>query len=65
MNILQKRSTTALETRLSVLFRDGANLRLQLDELSKLRHRVRQAELSARKPRRTGMRAKAIPLCEY
>jgi hypothetical protein len=48
MNTLQKRSTTTLETRLSILFRDRANLRLQLYELSKLRYRVRQAELSAR-----------------
>jgi hypothetical protein len=45
MSILQKRSTTAFETRLSILFRDAANFRLQLYELNKLRDQVRQAEI--------------------
>jgi hypothetical protein len=45
MSILQKRSTTVLETRLSILFRDAANFRLQLDELNKLRDQVRQADI--------------------
>ena len=48
MSSLQKRSTIALETSLLVIAR---NLELQLYELNKLRHQVRQAELSARKSR--------------
>jgi len=48
MSTLQKRSGTTFEARLSILFRDAVNFRLQLYELSKLRERVRQAELSAR-----------------
>jgi hypothetical protein len=50
MSTLQKHSTTALGTRLLVIVR---NLELQLYELNKLRHQVRQAELSVRKSRRT------------
>ena len=42
----------ALDTRLSMLFRDAADLRLQLYELNKLRYRVRQAEWAARESRR-------------
>jgi hypothetical protein len=53
MSTLQKRSTTALETYLSILARNAGDLELQLFELNKLRYRVRQAELSARKSRRT------------
>jgi hypothetical protein len=53
MSTLQKLSTTTLEARLSILFSDAANLRLQLYELIKLRYRVRQAELWAAKSRRT------------
>jgi hypothetical protein len=48
MNTLQKRSTTALERRLSILFRIYGDLERQFCELNKLRHQVRQAELSAR-----------------
>jgi hypothetical protein len=48
----QERLTAASEKRLSVLVHDIANLNLQLCELYKLRDRVRQAELSARKSRR-------------
>jgi hypothetical protein len=50
MSALQNRSNIALQTRLSVIVR---NLELQLYELNKLRHQVRQAERSARKSRRT------------
>jgi hypothetical protein len=58
MSTLQKRSTTALETRLLILVR---NLEHQLYELNKLRYQVRQAERSARKSRRTdnGIRERA------
>src|SRR5712664_2509389 len=48
MITVQKRCTTVVDPRLSVLFHETANFRLQLYELSKLRYRVRQAELSAR-----------------
>ena len=48
MSTLQKRSGTTFEARLSILFRDAVNFRLKLYELSKLRERVRRAELSAR-----------------
>jgi hypothetical protein len=47
MNTLQKRSTTALEARLSILFRNHGDLERQFCELNKLRYQVRQAELSA------------------
>jgi hypothetical protein len=47
MSTLQKRSTIALEPRLSILFRDAGDLKRQLYELNKLRSQVRQAELSA------------------
>jgi hypothetical protein len=47
MSTIQKRSTIALETRLSILFRDAGDLERQLYELNKLRWQVRQAELSA------------------
>jgi hypothetical protein len=49
MSTLKKLSATTLEARLSILFNDAANLRLQLYELIKLRYRVRQAELAAAK----------------
>jgi len=52
MRTCQKRSTTAIETHLSILVRDAANLDLQLHELNELRDRVRQAELSVRQSRR-------------
>ena len=52
MSTSQKRSTTALETRLLILFRNARDLELQLYELNKLRYQVRQAELSVRKSRR-------------
>ena len=53
MSTCQKRSNAALETCLLILFRNARDLELQLYELNKLRYRVRQAELSARKSRRT------------
>jgi hypothetical protein len=48
MNTLQKRSTTALETRLSILFRNHGDLERRYCELNKLRYQVKQAELSVR-----------------
>jgi hypothetical protein len=48
MNTLQKRSTIALETCLSIIFRNDGDLERQLCELNKLRYQVRQVELSAR-----------------
>jgi hypothetical protein len=51
MSPSQQRFMTAAETRLSILFRDAADLHLQLYELKKLRYRVRQAERLARSPR--------------
>jgi hypothetical protein len=48
MSIRQKRSNAALETRLSILFRNAGDFELQFYELKKLRYLVRQAELSAR-----------------
>ena len=48
--------TTADEALLSRLFREKADLYLQLYELNKLRYRVRQAEWAARESRRTGNR---------
>ena len=52
----QQQLTVAPEKLLSVLVFDKANLNLKLCELYKLRDRVRQAELSARKSRRKGNR---------
>jgi hypothetical protein len=49
MSTFQQRFGAA--ARLAALFRDGANLNLQLSELNKLRDRVRQAQLTARKSR--------------
>ena len=57
MSTYQQRLTAATE-RLSVLVHDIASFNLQLCELDKLRARVRQAELSARKSRRTDNRSK-------
>jgi hypothetical protein len=51
MSTLQKRSNAALETYLSILFRNARDLELQLHEL--LPYQVWEAELSARKSRRT------------
>jgi hypothetical protein len=45
-------------TRLYVVRRTTANLVIQLAELIELRNRVRWAELSARRPRRTNLRAR-------
>ncbi len=53
MSTLQKRSNAALETYLLILFRKARGLELQLHELKKLRYQVWEAELSARKSRRT------------
>ena len=53
MSTLPKRSNAALETCLLILRRTASDLELQLSELNKLRYQVRQAELSARKSRRT------------
>jgi len=53
MSTFQRQFIPATETRLSILFRDTANLDLQLYELHKLRYRVRQAEMSARTSQRT------------
>jgi hypothetical protein len=60
MSTSQRRSTTAVATRLSILARDAANLHLQLYELNELRDRVRQAERSTRKSRSTD---KVCSLC--
>jgi len=48
---------TADEARLSILFRDAANLDLQLYELNKLRYQVRQAQRLARSRRPRRIRA--------
>jgi hypothetical protein len=53
MSSYQQRLITAYEVRLSVLLRNAANLNLQFYELNKLRSRVKQAELIARKSQRT------------
>jgi len=47
MSTFQQRFGAA--ARLAALFRDAANLNLQLSELNKLRDRVRQAQRLARK----------------
>jgi hypothetical protein len=49
MNTSHQLFQTADETRLSMLFRNTADLGIQLYELNKLRYRVRQAQRSARK----------------
>jgi hypothetical protein len=59
MSARQKRPMTAVDQRLSILIHETANFQLQLYELKKLRYRVRQAELSARKPQRKTTRATA------
>jgi hypothetical protein len=48
MSARQKRPKTAVDQRLSILFRNTRDLELQLFELNKLRYQVRQAELLAR-----------------
>jgi hypothetical protein len=53
MSTVQKRSNAALETCLLILFRNARDIELQLHELKKLRYQVWEAELSARKSRRT------------
>jgi hypothetical protein len=53
MSTLQKRSNAVLETYLLILFRNARGLEHQLYELKKLRYQVWEAELSARKSRRT------------
>jgi len=57
MSTYQQPLAAATE-RLSILVHDIASLNLQLCELDKLRARVKQAELSARKSRRTDNRSK-------
>jgi hypothetical protein len=49
MSTFQQRFGAA--ARLAALFRDAANLNLQLSELNKLRDRVGQGQLTARKSR--------------
>jgi len=49
------RELAKLEAHLAVLFRDAANLNLQLCELKRLRDRVRQAQRPARKSQRTNL----------
>jgi len=49
------RELAKLEAHLAVLFRDAANLNLQLCELKRLRDRVRQAQRPARKSQRTSL----------
>ena len=49
------RELAKLEEHLAVLFRDAANLNLQLCELKRLRDRVRQAQRRARKSQRTNL----------
>jgi len=48
----RRNRSTALQMRLSILFRNTHDLELQLFELNELRYQVSQAELSARKSRR-------------
>ena len=49
---MSRNRSTALQMRLSILFRNAHDLELQLFELNELRCQVSQAELSARKSRR-------------
>jgi hypothetical protein len=51
MSTSQPQFITADDTRLSILFREAADLDLQLYELNKLRYRVRQAQKLAWKSR--------------
>jgi hypothetical protein len=51
MSTYQRRCAVAPKKSLSALAHDTARLDLQLSELHKLRDRVRQAELSARRSR--------------
>jgi hypothetical protein len=53
MSTPQKRSSAALEMCLLILFGNARDLELQLHQLKKLRYQVWEAELSARKSRRT------------
>jgi hypothetical protein len=59
MSSYERRLATATVVRLAALIQGEVNLNLQLIELKRLRERVRQAQLSARKSRRTGHRKKA------
>jgi hypothetical protein len=61
MSTLQKRSSVILETLLLTLLRNARDLEFQLSEVEKLRHQVRQAELSSRKSRRTDTRSAERP----
>jgi hypothetical protein len=56
MSTYERRLAAAAEKRLSVLLHDAVHLNLQFSELNRLRDRVGQAELSARKSLRTGNR---------
>jgi hypothetical protein len=58
MSTYQQRLTVVLEKRLSILVQDTANLNLQLRQLHRLQDRVRQADRSTRKLRRTDNRNK-------
>ena len=58
MSTYQQRLTVVLEKRLSILVQDTANLNLQLRQLHRLQDRVRQADRSTRKSRRTDNRNK-------
>jgi len=59
MSTVQKRRTTVVDPRLSILLRDATDLDFQFRELIKLGYRVRQAELSARNraPSHSGARS--------
>jgi len=54
MSTFQQRFDAA--ARLALLSRNAANLNRRLSELNRLRDRVRQAELFARKSQRTSLR---------
>jgi hypothetical protein len=56
MSSLQQRIAAVTDTRFAVVINAAANLIAQLRELDRLRDRVRKAQLSARKSRRTNHR---------
>jgi hypothetical protein len=56
MSTLFNRLADVASTRFSVVTGVAANLAAQLSELNELRERVRKAQLSARKSRRTSHR---------
>jgi hypothetical protein len=51
MSTNHQRLAAAAAKRLSLILQDATNLNFQLSELNRLRDRVRQAELSARRSR--------------